>query len=115
MANASSSPGHCAIIHMHSWPFQIEAPSPSEINFFPHMIGEKQNKYLELKKRSCEHEKDALQAYKTQIMACHRGLNVTSCGFFICVEHPFLGASPDALIECNCCGQGVVEVKCLFG
>ena len=60
----------------------------------------------------CEHEKDALQAYKTKIMACHSGLNVTSCGFFICVEHPFLGASPDALIECNCCGQGVVEVKC---
>ena len=35
--------------------------------------------------------------------------------FFICVKHPFLGASPDALIECNCCGQGVVEVKCSFG
>ena len=35
--------------------------------------------------------------------------------FLICVEHPFLGASPDALIEYNCCGQGVVEVKCSFG
>ena len=35
--------------------------------------------------------------------------------FFICVEHPFLGASPDALIEYNCCGQGVMEVKCSFG
>lgn len=60
----------------------------------------------------CEHEKDALQAYKTQIMTSHSGLSVTSCGFFICVEHPFLGASPDALAECNCCGLGVVEVKC---
>ena len=63
----------------------------------------------------CEHKKDALQAYKTQIMGCHSGLNVTSCGFFTSVEHPFLGASPDALIECNCCGQGVIEVKCSFG
>jgi len=63
----------------------------------------------------CEHEKDALQAYKTQIMACHSGLNVTFCGFFICVEHPFpIGASPDALIECNYCGQGAVKVKCLL-
>ena len=60
---------------------------------------------------SCEHEKDVLQAYKTKVMACHSGLNVTSCGFFICVEHPFLGASSDALIECNC-GQRVMEVKC---
>ena len=24
----------------------------------------------------------------------------------------FLGASPDALIQCMCCGQGVVEIKC---
>ena len=60
----------------------------------------------------CEHEKDALRAYKTQIIACHSGLNVTSCGFFICVEYTILCASPDALIEYNCCGQGVVEVKC---
>ena len=45
-------------------------------------------------------------------MACHSGLNVTSCSFFICVKHRFLGASPDTLIECNCCGQGFVEVKC---
>ena len=29
----------------------------------------------------CEHEKDALQAYKTRIMACYSGLNVTICGF----------------------------------
>ena len=35
--------------------------------------------------------------------------------FFMRVKHPFLGASPDALIECNCCGQGVVAVKCSFG
>ena len=34
---------------------------------------------------------------------------------FLSEKHPFLGASPDALIECNCCGQGVVEVKCSFG
>ena len=29
----------------------------------------------------------------------------------VCMEHPFLGASSDALIECNC-GQRVMEVKC---
>ena len=60
----------------------------------------------------CQHEKDALTAYKTEMSASHADLNVTLCGFFISTEHPFLGASPDALTECNCCGQGVVEVKC---
>ena len=48
-------------------------------------------------------------------MTCHGGVIVTSCSFFICVEHPFLGALPDALIECNCCGQGFMAMKFLFG
>lgn len=24
----------------------------------------------------------------------------------------YLGATPDLLVECSCCGSGVVEVKC---
>ena len=29
-------------------------------------------------------------------------------------EYPFLGASPNALVECSCCGEGVLEIKCPF-
>lgn len=25
-----------------------------------------------------------------------------------------MGASPDLLVECSCCGQGVVEIKCPY-
>ena len=42
----------------------------------------------------------------------HEELKVTPTGLFISIEHPFLGASPDATIHCKCCGLGVVEVKC---
>jgi len=28
--------------------------------------------------------------------------------------NPFIGASPDGIISCLCCGKGVVEVKCPF-
>ena len=59
----------------------------------------------------CDHEKDALIAYKTQMLPLHEGFTISSCGFFLSVEHPFLGASPDALIHCTCCGQSVVEIK----
>ncbi len=34
--------------------------------------------------------------------------------FFINTTHPFIGASPDSLVSCDCCGQGCVEVKCLY-
>ena len=62
----------------------------------------------------CEHEKEALMSYKTQMMKNHLGFAISCCGFFVSVAHPFLGASPDALIQCDCCGEGVVEIKCPF-
>ena len=60
----------------------------------------------------CEHKKEALLAYKAQMTSSHEGFAISRCGFFVSVEFPFLGASPDALIQCACCGQGVVEIKC---
>lgn len=35
-----------------------------------------------------------------------------TCGLFVDQTAPFLGASPDALVHCICCGNGIVEVKC---
>ena len=61
----------------------------------------------------CQHEQDAIQQYKSQAIS-HTDISITSCGFHICLTHPFLGASPDALVQCECCGQGVVEVKCPY-
>ena len=60
----------------------------------------------------CEHEKDGLLTYKTNQLPSHEALEISSCGFYISLDHSFLGASPDALVQCDCCGLGVVEVKC---
>lgn len=38
-------------------------------------------------------------------------IRVNRCGLFIDAQKPFLGASPDGLIENN----GIVEIKCPFG
>ena len=40
----------------------------------------------------------------------HEGLRISNCAFFVSAEHPFLGASPDALIYCTCCGQGTIAL-----
>jgi len=37
---------------------------------------------------------------------------VTAAGLFIDSERPFVGASPDGIVNCTCCGKGVLEVKC---
>ena len=36
------------------------------------------------------------------------------CGLFFDESKQYLGASPDLLIECSCCGKGVLEIKCPY-
>jgi hypothetical protein len=46
------------------------------------------------------------------MMSKHQQYQRQDCGLFIDHTEPYLGASPDALSSCDCCGKGVVEVKC---
>ena len=36
------------------------------------------------------------------------------CGLFINPSYPTLGASPDGIISCDCCGIGTLEIKCPY-
>ena len=55
------------------------------------------------------HEDDALCAY--QRTTC---TEVDSCGIFISVEYPFLGASPDGIIYVDVGEIALVEIKCPY-
>lgn len=44
--------------------------------------------------------------------ASHSDFSIKQCGFYVHTEVPYLGASPDGVVECSCCGAGVVEIKC---
>jgi len=44
----------------------------------------------------------------------HRQLKVDRCGLFVCSDVPYIGASPDRLVSCSCCGDGLLEVKCPY-
>lgn len=61
----------------------------------------------------CIHEHDALKTYKDKMFA-HINVTVTGTVLFISQERPYIGASPDAMITCDCCGQETVEVKCPY-
>lgn len=63
----------------------------------------------------CTHEKDAVEAYTKQQKALHGDLKIEEAGLFISMERPYVGATPDGLVTCTCCGKGTVEVKCPFG
>lgn len=59
------------------------------------------------------HEEAALTKYK-QSYYDHRDVSVEQCGLVINSDYPFMGASPDGLVSCQCCGNGVVEIKCPY-
>jgi putative phage-type endonuclease len=62
----------------------------------------------------CRHESSALLEYSAQYKKDHTNVKIDKCGLFINPKYPHLGASPDGLVSCDCCGEGVIEVKCPF-
>nr|XP_037287664.1 uncharacterized protein LOC119180656 [Rhipicephalus microplus] len=53
----------------------------------------------------------AKEAYKNQ-NTHHKGLQLHDCGLSILLGKPFIGASPDAIVTCECCSPRLLEVKC---
>ncbi|WAR27214.1 hypothetical protein MAR_013197, partial [Mya arenaria] len=48
----------------------------------------------------------------TLSMKKHRNFNATESGLTVSLKHPYLAASPDLVVQCDCCGKGLCEVKC---
>ena len=42
----------------------------------------------------------------------HKHLCMKQAGLFVMQEYCYVGASPDRLVYCQCCGHGIVEIKC---
>ena len=61
-----------------------------------------------------EHEPIARQQYFQRGKKVHRGFKVKTCGLIIDSDHPYIGASPDGLVSCSCCGNGTIEIKCSY-
>ena len=62
----------------------------------------------------CQHEKVALEVYRDMMISNHINFHLKDSGFHISIERPYLGASPDALVFCDCCGDGCLEIKCPY-
>ena len=44
----------------------------------------------------------------------HENFMVIQCGLILDPEFPFMGATPDGLVNCKCCDTGVLEIKCHY-
>uniref|UniRef100_A0A7M5U1J0 YqaJ viral recombinase domain-containing protein n=1 Tax=Clytia hemisphaerica TaxID=252671 RepID=A0A7M5U1J0_9CNID len=61
----------------------------------------------------CDNEKVALSYLEVYLNHEHRDAKITESGLIRSSEFPFLGASPDGLLDCSCCKESyVIEIKC---
>lgn len=65
-------------------------------------------------KWGCANENKARSEYIEVSSKDHSALKVTKSGLHVNINFPHLGASPDGLISCACCGDGLLEIKCPY-
>lgn len=61
-----------------------------------------------------KNEATARKEYLKIARETHTSLTYHSAGFHVNVQYPYLGATPDGAIECECCGAGIIEIKCPY-
>lgn len=61
-----------------------------------------------------KNEKLAREEYMKAARKDHENLEVVENGLFINPKWPHIGASPDGIVKCDCCGKRVLEVKCPY-
>ena len=59
-------------------------------------------------------ENTARKKYINIMSSKHNNFVCTLSGLWINPLYPHLGASPDGITRCDCCGEGILEIKCPF-
>ena len=61
-----------------------------------------------------KHEETAIDLYLKQFSSKHIGVSFRKTGLYIHPTFGYLRASPDGLVECQCHGNRLIEIKCPF-
>lgn len=62
----------------------------------------------------CDHEGVARKQYITEHSKMHESFFVIKYGLILHPSYPFIGAIPNGIVNCSCCGTGTLEIKCPF-
>ena len=61
-----------------------------------------------------DYEKVAVQEFKQKVSPSHTSFELKFTGLHVNPKFPYLGASPDGLVSCECCGEGLLEIECPY-
>lgn len=93
---------------------KIEKPSETLVKQICYPLKQSfTSKYTEYGKKN---EKNAIKKFFDHIKneKSYANFDIYKTGFFISMETPEVGASPDSIFCCSCCGWAVLEVKCPY-
>lgn len=63
-------------------------------------------------KHGISSEPVAKHAYSAVMKSRHKLFKCEDSGLVVHKDKPFVAASPDLLVQCKCCGDGLCEIKC---
>ena len=86
----------------------IDSPSQSLVKRIMQQVSIPKAAALEWGKT---HEPQARKECTSAVQSKHTLFKVEMTGLHINPQYPHLGASPDGLISCACCGDGLLEIK----
>ena len=61
-----------------------------------------------------DNEDKACSAYFKKFVERHDSLMIIKSGLILHLSYPFMGATPDGIVHCSCCGTGTLEIKCPY-
>jgi YqaJ-like viral recombinase domain/PHD-finger len=78
------------------------------------LICEKSSVRTAAMKHGISCERFAKQQYFSLLCKSHRKFVVYDCGLTVLADSPYLAASPDLRVMCDCHGPGLCEIKCPY-
>jgi hypothetical protein len=61
-----------------------------------------------------DNENLARKEYRVFMEQGHVDFSLTIPSLCLHTDYRYIGATPDVLVSCNCCGDGLLEIKCPF-
>ena len=85
----------------------------TSINLCANLTGyQKKPKKIKSLEWGTSKEKIARKRYVRKNKSSHINFQCQDPELFVSQAYPYLGARPDGVISCNCCGEGMLEIKC---
>ena len=89
-------------------------PTTSPLSLCKRLLSSKSLSHIPAIKWGIDNEENARQEYIAHMSSCHQNFCCELSGLVVNPLYPHLGASPDGVISCSCCGTGLLEIKCPY-